>query len=572
MAQKIINLGSNIRRRSADSGITAWDEANENFTELYARTAVYSIVEYGAIGDGLSHPLSSRFASLADAQSVYPNALSLDEEINFHAVQKAIDAASARTIDHDEWYGGTVFVPAGYYVMNNANAHRTLVRPERSFRPYETGAQINFRGEGWTLSVLYWPADAGTDGDTYAFSCGDPSATFDNPIGRYASTGLYEGYMQDLMFQGPGAESLGDRSKNCNLTGLAWGARLRLIRCCFYCFYSGISLVGDWCSWYDVYCYYNYYGVHIPRRSSSLYGNIQMNKCMLSGNRMASVALHPRGYMRWICHGCFFGGAPYAICMEAGTSAVEVHILSAFYDCQFESVGNSILADFNGLNGGSKAMYVERTLWRGCSFQMNSGNKITTDGHENYSLFNAHSFKDCYWEQMSDMPEGSVAIIDCDTIAGGRCKGNLSFMDDIAVPFLKTGGESNSFEVEDTVAKWKGTVWRSSTSTAIALNDCLELVSGRAAPCSTGTAPVLGVAKTPATTSSFVVVATAGNGIDCKGTGSITSANWVKKAASGAVTIATDGTEAGVVGFATSANSGAGLFIVSLSQRNMVGQ
>lgn len=51
---------------------------------------------FGAIGDGTSHKLSERYTTLADAQAVYPHAVSLDDEIDWCAIQKlnvfAIDA------------------------------------------------------------------------------------------------------------------------------------------------------------------------------------------------------------------------------------------------------------------------------------------------------------------------------------------------------------------------------------------------------------------------------------------------------------------------------------------------
>lgn len=50
-------------------------------------------VYFGAIGDGQSHPLCERFDTLHAAQQVYPRALSLDEELDRHALQAMIDNA-----------------------------------------------------------------------------------------------------------------------------------------------------------------------------------------------------------------------------------------------------------------------------------------------------------------------------------------------------------------------------------------------------------------------------------------------------------------------------------------------
>ncbi|MBM6615640.1 hypothetical protein JTF06_12160 [Desemzia sp. RIT804] len=48
---------------------------------------------YGAIGDGKSHPLSDYFPTLADAKFVYPFVTSLNDEIDYAAIQKTLNIA-----------------------------------------------------------------------------------------------------------------------------------------------------------------------------------------------------------------------------------------------------------------------------------------------------------------------------------------------------------------------------------------------------------------------------------------------------------------------------------------------
>lgn len=43
--------------------------------------------DFGAIGDGTTHPLSERYATLAEAQAVYPHAVALTDEIDWAALQ-----------------------------------------------------------------------------------------------------------------------------------------------------------------------------------------------------------------------------------------------------------------------------------------------------------------------------------------------------------------------------------------------------------------------------------------------------------------------------------------------------
>lgn len=75
-----------------------------------------SVKEFGAIGDGASHPLSQRFATLAEAQEVYPHAVALTDEIDWAAWQAAINARQSPLSQ------GSVLAPDGAYVTN-----RTLV-------------------------------------------------------------------------------------------------------------------------------------------------------------------------------------------------------------------------------------------------------------------------------------------------------------------------------------------------------------------------------------------------------------------------------------------------------------
>jgi hypothetical protein len=64
-----------------------------------------SLQEYGYIGDGASHPASSRFASLAAAQAVYPSCVSLTDEIDGLALQTALNSFG--------YNQATLILPAG---------------------------------------------------------------------------------------------------------------------------------------------------------------------------------------------------------------------------------------------------------------------------------------------------------------------------------------------------------------------------------------------------------------------------------------------------------------------------
>ena len=79
--------------------------------------------DFGAIGDGQSHKLSTKYAKLADAQKVYPIATSLDDEIDWCALQTMINYALSQqdnrksTID---WSGNFYLNKGLRYVVNNS--------------------------------------------------------------------------------------------------------------------------------------------------------------------------------------------------------------------------------------------------------------------------------------------------------------------------------------------------------------------------------------------------------------------------------------------------------------------
>lgn len=73
-----------------------------------------NVKHYGSIADGTSHPLSELFATLAEAQVVYPHAVALTDEIDWAAFQAALNAGTAR-----------VHLPDGHYILNRGNTRTT---------------------------------------------------------------------------------------------------------------------------------------------------------------------------------------------------------------------------------------------------------------------------------------------------------------------------------------------------------------------------------------------------------------------------------------------------------------
>ena len=89
--------------------------------------------DYGAFGDGASHPASGSYSTLALAQAVYPRCVAITEELDGLAIQKACDT------------GGRVFIADGTYKIS------TTIE-------LKTQGQI-IEGESSTSTILQWVQD-----------------------------------------------------------------------------------------------------------------------------------------------------------------------------------------------------------------------------------------------------------------------------------------------------------------------------------------------------------------------------------------------------------------------------
>lgn len=130
----------------------------------------YSVLAYGAIGDGNLHPLSERYATLVDAQAVYPAATALTEQIDRHAIQRAIDVCSAAG-------GGLVTLPPKKFRTDATITQKVGVSVK--------GVRAKTRVVSTSISFNCWRVNEGTYGD-----------------GTYI---VASGRCEDISFEGPSA-------------------------------------------------------------------------------------------------------------------------------------------------------------------------------------------------------------------------------------------------------------------------------------------------------------------------------------------------------------------------------
>jgi hypothetical protein len=115
------------------------------FSSFIANNGRFNVRDYGAIGDGASHPLSDHYGTLAAAQRFYPPATSLSDEVDWAALQTAVNAATAAG-------GGRIHVPhasAGYEIGSKTV---TIGGSGVVFEAEDGGTYLRYSGTDYALS------------------------------------------------------------------------------------------------------------------------------------------------------------------------------------------------------------------------------------------------------------------------------------------------------------------------------------------------------------------------------------------------------------------------------------
>lgn len=202
---------------------------------------------YGAFGDGETHPLSATYATLAEAQAVFPHAVALTDQFDWCAIQAAINAAQAVSTGNTYAQGATVFIPKGSYRLNRT---LTVTKP------------IAIIGEGY--GDLTTNPDGSGRGGTQLYAITEmadtPIIRVNPTVGQYCIGGRIEG----LQLHGFGLPSY-CLHVSCvsrwNFDVATLGARLAGVRCddnssAVY------SFANEWRVHYSYSDYVSCYGSH----------------------------------------------------------------------------------------------------------------------------------------------------------------------------------------------------------------------------------------------------------------------------------------------------------------------
>jgi hypothetical protein len=85
-----------------DSNIDKFSGAAE-VSDIITQNPWVDVRALGAVGDGGSHPLSTKYATINDAQAIYPHATALTNEIDWCAIQMAINNYTNILIPHGSY-------------------------------------------------------------------------------------------------------------------------------------------------------------------------------------------------------------------------------------------------------------------------------------------------------------------------------------------------------------------------------------------------------------------------------------------------------------------------------------
>lgn len=138
--------GRNLYDRLRDLGVQGDASAR---VDKGAR-GVFTPQQFGAVGDGSSHPLSDYYASLAEAQVDFPGATALTEEIDGCAIQVALDAiqtAIGGVLDLGEGNYRCTYAPVISANVGNTGVCNLVIRGNTA-RPAQIYKVTNNNGEG----------------------------------------------------------------------------------------------------------------------------------------------------------------------------------------------------------------------------------------------------------------------------------------------------------------------------------------------------------------------------------------------------------------------------------------
>jgi hypothetical protein len=503
---------------------------------LPSNLIVVNVKQYGAVGNGSSHPACTYLglANLAGLQAynggIYSFATSCTNQMDWLATQYGVNKLTG--------VGGTVKLAGGTYVWD-----QPVILPlmQDACCGNATGVYVAGDGEGGTFIIPSVP-DFGVN--SAMISCGLPTASYsDNEgagSGRYGNIGACYGGLVDLTFYNPytsgtvnvtstsyargvinvPAPQAGSTGNPIQMDGVVLGGRMYMHRVGAWNFRMGFNLVGDHMTWDQLYGSQNFCGMYWAPESIYLQGDIVMQgHNFINGNTLGGFCVDKDTAFNLYQSGeLYVGYQPYGWIKFPGTvdsylgSGYFPFINANFDQIQSEEIGNAVMWDDNMTQTGGGVSLGETSI---SNTSINSlfaiwGTPITTGGRDQYAWIGAggiegltikRPFSCCgSFEQGG---AGQIAgILAQFTGAGGgiQIEGDLTdalYSAYNALPLVgntRYGGYCNPVTLH-TPGEWEGSeVFLDPTVSSIASGQALMMLSDGNAGIANGTGAVIGVA------------------------------------------------------------------------------
>ena len=297
------------------------------------------------------------------------------------------------------WRTGRVFLPKGVWIVGSQYALPLLIRESTGDDPSVWGHPSQLIGEGPTSTAIRAGKDFGAG--VPLVSCGDPTATKANGLGRYSGYGFYTGMVSQLSLFGPPPVANAMGTLPCAMTGLNWGCRLALDNIQINLFAKGLNIVGDGHNTImrAIVTQYCGYGAYWDDPSGNLYGDIDFDLASFSGCTIAAIGVHGNASVIGVrFKGKVYLNGPYAFFGEKGGTGEAILRSVQIDQAMIEWCGNGFIHDDNGFDNGTYGSGARRDC-------------INVHIGSMYASFN----NDKFW---GDNGRGRVAFIDCRRLSG----------------------------------------------------------------------------------------------------------------------------------------------------------
>jgi hypothetical protein len=301
-----------------------------------------SVRDFGAIGDGKSHPACKTLglSSLTELRAVqkgrYSVATGCDDEMDWLA------AAAAAAAGYDLVY------PRGIFLNNHA-----INLPEAPDTPggKEPSRSISIFGASHETTILRWPHDLGPG--QWAIAC----------EGRTRPGAHCAGIVRNVTLMGPG-DHVAVGTPPAQMDGFAWGARRQVNDLYIAGFNKCFSIVGDQTSIDQLQTNRCAFGIYFEKPNPILFGDLVFTKTIINNSAIAGIAVAPEASVNevtWI--GLVVAGAPWGILKETNGKNFQAQVThgATFISTQWEHIGNGLIGDDAG--GDDRKAIDYNTRW-----------------------------------------------------------------------------------------------------------------------------------------------------------------------------------------------------------------